>query len=55
MALFPFFRLFRAMLCGSASQKVDAIIAVKTDVELTDPAGSGFLGGFGAYNHCGVD
>ena len=55
VALFPLFRLFRAMLCGFASQKVDAIIAVKTDVEQTDPAGSGFLGGLCACNHCGVD
>ena len=34
---------------------VDAIIPVKSDVEQTDPAGSGFLGGLGACNHCGVD
>ena len=34
---------------------VDAIIALKSDVEQTDPAGSGFLGGLGACNHCGVD
>ena len=34
---------------------VDAIIAVKIDVKQTDPAGSGFLGGFGGCNHCGED
>ena len=34
---------------------VDAIIAVKTDVEQTDPAGSGFLGGLGGCNHCCED
>ena len=34
---------------------MDAIIAVKTDVEQTDPAGSGFPGGLGACNHFGVD
>ena len=34
---------------------MDAISAVKSDVEQTDPARSGFLGGLGACNHCGVD
>ena len=34
---------------------MDAIIAVKTDVEQPGPAGSGFLDGRGGCNHCGED